>query len=288
MEIILRPDVAENEIGDLEEEYRAKARRENLQCARKWFWIQVFRTLIISIKEDGLGRILLGKATQWYGRLAQGLPTFPYADRLRYSWIILITVFLVVGLSMLYMINLTKLKEPLAQRQDVPYQLGTEELPKLNANSKRIPTYETNLPPRSTPSQLLPTQTYRPIPPKIGDQSLSKSKIAVEPSDLSLDSPELSLSHNYVATAYSLRGRGTSGLGIGKGTIAADPRLLPYGTRVRLDAGSYSGEYVVTDSSSAAKGNKIDVWVPTFDEACNFGRRSVKLTVLSYGKKTKS
>ncbi|MBD0372639.1 MAG: hypothetical protein ICV60_17475 [Pyrinomonadaceae bacterium] len=88
---------------------------------------------------------------------------------------------------------------------------------------------------------------------------------------------------NYVATAYSLRGRGASGLGVRKGTIAADPRVLPFGTRVRLDAGPYSGEYVVTDSGSAVKGNKIDVWVPTFGEACRFGRRNVKLTVLSYG-----
>jgi 3D (Asp-Asp-Asp) domain-containing protein len=89
----------------------------------------------------------------------------------------------------------------------------------------------------------------------------------------------------YVATAYSLRGRGASGLGVRKGTIAADPRVLPFGTRVRLDAGPYTGEYIVTDSGSAVKGNKIDVWVPTMSEACRFGRRNVRLTVLSYGAK---
>lgn len=88
---------------------------------------------------------------------------------------------------------------------------------------------------------------------------------------------------NYVATAYSLKGRGASGLGVRKGTIAADPKVLPFGTRVRLDAGPYSGEYVVTDSGSAVRGNKIDVWVPTYSEACRFGRRNIKLTVLSYG-----
>lgn len=92
----------------------------------------------------------------------------------------------------------------------------------------------------------------------------------------------------YVATAYSLRGRGASGLGVRKGTIAADPRVLPFGTRVRLDAGPYSGEYVVTDSGTAVKGNKIDVWVPSYSEACRFGRRNVKLTVLSYGARRKA
>ena len=89
----------------------------------------------------------------------------------------------------------------------------------------------------------------------------------------------------YVATAYSLRGRGASGMGVRKGTIAADPRVLPFGTRVRLEAGPWSGEYVVTDTGGAIKGRKIDVWVPSNGEACRFGRRQVKLTVLSYGKR---
>jgi 3D (Asp-Asp-Asp) domain-containing protein len=91
----------------------------------------------------------------------------------------------------------------------------------------------------------------------------------------------------YVATSYSRPGRGASGMGVRFGTIAADPKVLPYGTRVRLDAGQYSGEYVVTDAGTAIKGRKIDVWLPTFREACRFGRRNVKLTVLSYGGKKK-
>ncbi len=91
----------------------------------------------------------------------------------------------------------------------------------------------------------------------------------------------------YVATAYSRKGRGASGMGVRAGTIAADPKVLPFGTRVRLDAGQYSGEYVVTDSGSAIKGRKIDVWIPSYREACRFGRRNVKLSVLSYGGKRK-
>jgi 3D (Asp-Asp-Asp) domain-containing protein len=87
----------------------------------------------------------------------------------------------------------------------------------------------------------------------------------------------------YNATSYARPGRGASGMGVRSGTIAADPKVLPFGTRVRLDAGQYSGEYVVTDSGTAIRGRKIDVWLPTFREACRFGRRNVKLTVLSYG-----
>jgi 3D (Asp-Asp-Asp) domain-containing protein len=89
----------------------------------------------------------------------------------------------------------------------------------------------------------------------------------------------------YDATSYSRPGRGASGMGVRLGTIAADPKLLPYGTRVRIDAGLYSGEYVVTDAGTAIRGRKIDIWLPTFRAACRFGRRNVKLTVLSYGAK---
>jgi 3D (Asp-Asp-Asp) domain-containing protein len=89
---------------------------------------------------------------------------------------------------------------------------------------------------------------------------------------------------SYTAFSYSLCCRGASGLGVRRGTIAADPRILPFGTRVYMTgSGAYDGEYLVTDSGTAIKGNKIDVWVPTMKEARRFGRRNVKLTVLSYG-----
>jgi 3D (Asp-Asp-Asp) domain-containing protein len=106
--------------------------------------------------------------------------------------------------------------------------------------------------------------------------------VATEMSEAALTAPQV-----YNATAYSRKGRGASGMGVRAGTIAADPHVLPFGTRVRLDAGPYSGVYVVTDSGSAIKGRKIDVWIPSFHEACRFGRRNVKLSVLSYGGKRK-
>ena len=93
---------------------------------------------------------------------------------------------------------------------------------------------------------------------------------------------------SYVATAYSLRGRTASGRLVAKGLIAADPSLLPLGSRVRLDAGSYSGEYLVADTGGAVKGRHIDIWIPTSREAMRFGRRSVKLTVLSLGASRKA
>lgn len=90
---------------------------------------------------------------------------------------------------------------------------------------------------------------------------------------------------NYVATAYSLRGRTASGRYVSKGIIAADRRVLPLGSRVRIEAGNYSGEYLVADTGGAIKGRRIDIWIPSSRDAMKFGRRTVKLTVLSYGQR---
>lgn len=91
------------------------------------------------------------------------------------------------------------------------------------------------------------------------------------------------LTTNYTATAYSLYGKTASGRRVSKGLIAADPRVLPLGTRVRLEAGAYSGEYLVADTGGAVRGKRIDIWTPSGREAMRFGRRTVKLTVLAYG-----
>lgn len=91
------------------------------------------------------------------------------------------------------------------------------------------------------------------------------------------------LAENYTATAYSLAGRTASGTNVRRGLIAADHRVFPLGTRVRIDAGTYSGEYLVADRGSAVRGHTVDIWVPSSREALRFGRRPVRLTVLSYG-----
>lgn len=92
---------------------------------------------------------------------------------------------------------------------------------------------------------------------------------------------------HYVATAYSLRGRTASGRMVSRGLIAADPRVLPLGSRVRLEVPGYHGEYLVADTGGLIKGKRIDIWTPSSREAMRFGRRTVKLTVLSYGGRTR-
>ena len=42
------------------------------------------------------------------------------------------------------------------------------------------------------------------------------------------------------ATAYCLKGRTANGGSVRRGIVAADPRILPLGTQIEVNAGSYS------------------------------------------------
>ncbi len=84
-----------------------------------------------------------------------------------------------------------------------------------------------------------------------------------------------SATRSFRATAYCLKGRTANGGSVRRGIVAADPRVLPLGTRIYVNAGAYSGYYTVTDTGGVIKGNILDVWVPSCAEAMRFGRRSV-------------
>src|SRR5947209_2976358 len=58
----------------------------------------------------------------------------------------------------------------------------------------------------------------------------------------------LSAPLSYTATAYCFGGRTASGRIVARGLFAADPRILPLGSRVRIEAGQYSGENTVVDT----------------------------------------
>jgi 3D (Asp-Asp-Asp) domain-containing protein len=83
----------------------------------------------------------------------------------------------------------------------------------------------------------------------------------------------------FTATAYCLKGRTAMGHGVRKGIIAADPRVLPLGSRISLDGG-YSGTYLVSDTGGRIKGKKLDIWMASCAEARRFGRRTVSVNYL--------
>lgn len=88
----------------------------------------------------------------------------------------------------------------------------------------------------------------------------------------------------FIATAYSVEGAGASGKWSHPGTVAADRRILPLNSRIRIyGASQYSGEYTVEDSGAKVDGQHIDVYVPSRAEAKKFGRRRVRVVILKYG-----
>ena len=87
---------------------------------------------------------------------------------------------------------------------------------------------------------------------------------------------------SFSATAYCLKGRTALGHGVRRGIIAADPRILRLGSKVTLNAGAYSGQYLVSDTGGGVRGKEIDIWVPSCSEARRFGRRTVTISLLPY------
>ncbi len=78
-----------------------------------------------------------------------------------------------------------------------------------------------------------------------------------------------------LATAYCLAGTTATGMPVGRGVIAVDPRVIPLGSRVHV---SGYGDAIAADTGGAIKGNRIDVWLPC-GEAYAWGSRTVTVTI---------
>jgi len=85
------------------------------------------------------------------------------------------------------------------------------------------------------------------------------------------------------ATAYCHGGRTQSGAHTRSGIVAADPRVLPVGSIVRILDGPTPGLYTVMDTGAAVKGRRIDVYIPSCARARKFGRRTVSVVVMRHG-----
>jgi rare lipoprotein A len=89
-----------------------------------------------------------------------------------------------------------------------------------------------------------------------------------------------------LATAFSAHAQQTAAASTPhEGIVAADPAVLPLGTRIRVTgAGRYSGTYIVADKGGKIVGRHIDLYLPSRREARRFGRKTVRVAILSRGK----
>jgi len=85
-------------------------------------------------------------------------------------------------------------------------------------------------------------------------------------------------------TAYCEGCSGTTAYGIDlranpdRKVIAVDPTVIPLGTKVWVEG---YGEAIAGDIGGAIKGHKIDLFMPSYDNAIAWGRQTVKLKILN-------
>jgi 3D (Asp-Asp-Asp) domain-containing protein len=97
--------------------------------------------------------------------------------------------------------------------------------------------------------------------------------------------PSASSRSAFAATAYCRGETTASGVAVRAGIAAADPRILPIGSVIRVDgvARGYEGIYTVLDTGPEIQGREIDVYMWNCTEAKAFGRQHVLVTVMRRG-----
>jgi 3D (Asp-Asp-Asp) domain-containing protein len=90
---------------------------------------------------------------------------------------------------------------------------------------------------------------------------------------------------DFVATAYCKGQVTASGVAPKFGVAAADPSVLPVGSVVQLDGvpERHRGIYTVLDTGPKVLGRHLDLYIWSCNEALEFGRRPVSVTVLRFG-----
>jgi 3D (Asp-Asp-Asp) domain-containing protein len=93
----------------------------------------------------------------------------------------------------------------------------------------------------------------------------------------------------YRATAYAQSGVTASGEITHRHVVAADPDILPLGSRIKIRrAGRYSGEYVVADTGAKIQGRRLDIYMPSEAACKKFGTKLVRVRVIQVGNGTQA
>ena len=82
-----------------------------------------------------------------------------------------------------------------------------------------------------------------------------------------------------IATAYATGTITSTGTKPKWGTIAVDPNVIPYGTKVYIP--KFNMTFTAEDCGGAIKGNKIDIFMGSKKEAYSWGRRTIDIYILN-------
>jgi len=126
-----------------------------------------------------------------------------------------------------------------------------------------------------SPKKEVILRNSKPVPKKKVIVQNSKPAAAKGPE---LAKMNIRLTLNVEATAYTYTGNKTAtGVEPREGLIAVDPKVIAMGSKVYVEGYGYA---IAADTGGAIRGNRIDVFFPTFRQCIDWGRKSVHIYVL--------
>ncbi|MDM5225602.1 LysM peptidoglycan-binding domain-containing protein [Cytobacillus sp. NJ13] len=166
------------------------------------------------------------------------------------------------------------------QKSEQPAAKETQPVEAAQPAPKAKPAAEAN----TEPEPAKPAAESKPAPEPA--KPAVESQPAAEPEAEKPAETAAQTVLNMEATAYTANCEGCSGItatGINlkenpdQKVISVDPNVIPLGSKVHVEG---YGNAVAGDTGGAIKGNKIDIFMPSQEDAINFGRKTVKVTIL--------
>lgn len=163
-------------------------------------------------------------------------------------------------------------KGSIKEKSAAPAPKGQEQTEKQQAvqAAEKSPAPEKTAPAESKPAESEGTVSTQPAPE-------ASAPVAQE---------EVGKEITVTATAYTASCEGCSGVtstGIDlnanpdQKVISVDPNVIPLGSKVYVEG---YGNAIAGDTGGSIKGNKIDVFIPTKEEAIKFGRQTLTVRIL--------
>jgi len=137
------------------------------------------------------------------------------------------------------------------------------------------------------PGDKLVLEGSKVITPKVSAATTTTTTTSNAPTSEAKPAASVEKELTMTSTAYTASCAGCSGItatGINlkenpnQKVISVDPNVIPLGSRVWVEG---YGEAIAGDTGGAIKGNKIDIFIPTKQEALNWGRKTVKVKILN-------
>lgn len=108
----------------------------------------------------------------------------------------------------------------------------------------------------------------------------SGTSVALSRGDSVLYKKKLNMSATaYSGGTYTASGARTARNASGWSTIAVDPNVIPLGTKVYIPG---YGLAIAQDTGTAIKNNKIDLFMNSYRDSCNWGLRPVEVYIIAY------